>query len=155
MSLWTPDGEHRVPRDQPTPAEPAATEPADVDDPLGSIPGFDELTPEQQQEAREVAAEMAEARRRVAEVPASDIVANHVMGLFELAAIHLSSEPPAPVEARLAIDAMTAVVQNLQGRLGEHEPVLRDSLQQIQIAFVQVSQAHADAADEADPDRGD
>ena len=41
---------------------------------------------------------VAEARQRLAEVPASVVVTNHAMGLFELAAIHLSAEP-----ARLAV----------------------------------------------------
>ena len=44
-----------------------------------------------------------EARRRVAEVPAEVVVTNHVMGLYELAAIHLSSQPPDLRSAALAI----------------------------------------------------
>ena len=142
-SLWTPGGEHHVPREPaPPPAgEPAAEAAADaaVDD----LPGFDELTPEQQEQARAMAAELAEARARIAETPASEIVANHVMGLYELAAIHLGAEDPALAEARIAIDAMTAVMQALDGRLGENEPVLREALQQLQIAFVQVSNAQS------------
>ena len=85
-----------------------------------------------------VGAELGEARRRLAEVPASGVVANHAMGLFELAAIHLSSGPQHLVEAALAIDGMGALVEGLAGRLGENEEVLRDALQQIRLAFVQV-----------------
>ena len=50
--------------------------------------------------------EMAEARARLADVPAEVVVTNHVMGLYELAAIHLSATPPDLVQAALAIDAV-------------------------------------------------
>ena len=86
-----------------------------------------------------MAAELAEARARIAETPAAEIVANHVMGMYELAAIHLGAETPALEEARVAIDAMAAVVAALPGRLGQNETVLREALQQLQLAFVQVS----------------
>ena len=39
-------------------------------------------------------------------MPAEVVVVNHVMGLYELAAIHLSSDTPDLVSAALAIDAM-------------------------------------------------
>ncbi|HYN32519.1 MAG TPA: hypothetical protein VES40_07830, partial [Ilumatobacteraceae bacterium] len=38
--------------------------------------------------------EMNEARARLSEVPAEVVITNHVMGLYELAAIHLSATPP-------------------------------------------------------------
>ena len=60
---------------------------------------------------------MDEARRRLADVPAAQVVANHAMGLFELAAIHLSQQPPDLGEAALAIDAMAAVVDAVGDRL--------------------------------------
>ncbi len=63
-------------------------------------------------------AELDEARRRLADVPAAQVVANHAMGLFELAAIHLSQQPPDLGEAALAIDAMAAVVDAVGDRLG-------------------------------------
>lgn len=139
-SLWTPGGEHPLDRDR------GATGPAE---PSGSAPpGFDDLTPEQQAEARAMAEEMAEVRRQVAEVPAAVVVANHAMGLYELAAIHLSSNPPQLEEARLAIDAMTALIGGVQGRLGEHEQVLQDGLQQLRLAFVQLRQQAGGAAAE-------
>lgn len=139
MSLWTPGGEHEVPRDQPAPVENAGPGPDEGFASVEDLPGFDELTPEQQAEARAMAAELAETQQRIAQTPAADVVANHVMGLYELGAIHLSVEPPNIEEARVAIDAMAAVVNALPGRLGENEPVLRDALQQIQLAFVQLS----------------
>ncbi len=138
-SLWTPGGEHEVPR-EPREAAESGDEP--VGD-LSDIPGFDELTPEQQEQAKQMARELAEARQRIAETPAVEVVANHVMGLYELAAIHLSDQPPALGEAQVAIDAMAAVVQALEGRLGTNEKTLRDALGQLQMAFVQLKQAAA------------
>ena len=65
-------------------------------------------------------------------------MANHAYGLFELAAMHLSQAPPGFVQARLAIDALGALVEGLAGRLGEAEPSLVDALAQIRLAFVQI-----------------
>lgn len=137
MSLWTPGGEHEVPRDQPS--EPAAQPLADDIEDLSDLPGYDELTPEQQAQAQAMARELAEARERIAQTPAAEVVANHAMGLYELAAIHLGSQPPALDEAKVAIDAMTGIVGAIPGRLGENEAVLRDALQQLQLAYVQLS----------------
>ena len=89
----------------------------------------------------EMRAELDEARRRLAEVPAAQVVANHAMGCWELAAIHLSAQPPAFAEAQVAIDGMTAIVETLQGRLGENEPTLRDALSQLRMAYVQLKGA--------------
>ena len=61
---------------------------------------------------------------------------HHLMGLYELGAIHLSQQPPNLSEAALAIDAMGAVVDRLQGRLGENEETLRGALDQIRLAYV-------------------
>jgi hypothetical protein len=81
---------------------------------------------------------LADARRRVADVPAETIVANHAMGLYELAAIHLSAQPPRLVDAALGIDALACLVEGLGDRLGESSNILTEALQQIRLAFVQV-----------------
>ena len=60
------------------------------------------------------------------------------MGLYELGAIHLSSEPPKLTEAALAIDAVACLVDGLGDRLGPEVDTLRDALSQIRLAFVQV-----------------
>jgi hypothetical protein len=91
----------------------------------------------------EIEQAMAEAQARLVQTPAADIICNHVVGFFELAAIHLNATPPNLEEAAAAIDAMSAVVHTLEGRLGENESVMRDALQNIQFAFVQVKAAHA------------
>ena len=139
MSLWTPDGEHRVER------EAAGAEPESaVEDPL------DALSPEEREQAIAMAQEMDEVRRQLASVPANVVVANHAMGLYELAAIHLSNQPPAFQEAQLAIDAMAAIVDGLRGRLGENEPTLNDALHQLKMAYVQLKGA-ATATSDAPP----
>lgn len=137
MSLWTPSGEHDVPRDGSGPAGP---------DP-------DDLNDEDRQRLEAMAQEMADVRQQLLQVPASTVVANHVMGLYELAAIHLSDQPPNLTEARVAIDAMAGVVERLGGRLGENEPVLLDALAQLRLAFVQL-QGAATSGDEQDDDDG-
>jgi hypothetical protein len=81
---------------------------------------------------------MAEARQRLAEVPAEVVVTNHAMGLYELGAIHLTASPPDLVEAALAIDALACLVEGLDARLGENFEVLKDALANIRMAFVQV-----------------
>ena len=96
----------------------------------GTDPGVDQ--------AAEIEAAMAEARARLAEVPAEVVVVNHTMGLYELAAIHLSSETPDLVSASLAIDAMAAIVDGLGERLGDDAETMRDALGNIRMAFVGV-----------------
>ncbi|MEY2626969.1 MAG: hypothetical protein RJB08_728 [Actinomycetota bacterium] len=84
---------------------------------------------------------LAESRQRLAEVPAHVVVVNHVMGLYELAAIHLSAEPPRLAEAALAIDAVACLVEGLEGRLGEEQSTLKMALDNIRLAFVQIKDA--------------
>jgi hypothetical protein len=90
-----------------------------------------------------MAAEMEEVRRQLSSVPAAVVVANHAMGLYELAAIHLSSQPPNFGEAQVAIDGMTGIVERLEGRLGENEPTLIDALRQLQMAYIQLKETGA------------
>jgi uncharacterized protein with GYD domain len=84
---------------------------------------------------------MAASRARLAQVPAEVVVTNHVMGLYELAAIHLSSVPPNLVAAALAIDAVACLVEGLDERLGEDASTMRDALANIRLAFVSVKAA--------------
>jgi hypothetical protein len=105
-------------------------------------------------------AALDEARRRLADVPAEVVVTNHVMGLYELAAIHLSTEPPDLASSRLAIDSVRALVDTVGDRLGDDAQALRDALANIQMAFVEVKRrtdalAHDDdlPADEPTPDQ--
>jgi hypothetical protein len=90
-------------------------------------------------QAAAVEAAMADARARLAEVPASVVVTNHVMGLYELAAIHLSAEVPDLVAASLAIDSMALLVDGLGDRLGDDAPTMRDALANIRMAYVGIT----------------
>ena len=89
-------------------------------------------------QAAQIEAAMAEARARLADVPAEVVVTNHVMGLYELAAIHLSADTPDLVSASLAIDAMSMLVDGLGDRLGDDAPTMQDALANIKMAFVGV-----------------
>lgn len=95
----------------------------------------EELTPDQ---AAEVEAAMAEARARLADVPAETVVVNHVMGLYELGAIHLSADTPDLRAASLAIDSMSYLVDGLGDRLGSDAQAMRDALANIRMAYVAV-----------------
>ena len=81
---------------------------------------------------------LEDARRRIAEAPAQVVVVNHLMGLYELAAIHLSAVPPKLDDASLAIDALAALVDKLGDRLGDDIDTLRDALANIQMVYVQM-----------------
>jgi hypothetical protein len=81
---------------------------------------------------------LAEARQRLAGVPPEVVITNHAMGLYELAAIHLSAAPPNLPEAALSIDALACLVEGLGERLGPDQPVLADALANIRLAFVQI-----------------
>jgi hypothetical protein len=83
-------------------------------------------------------AELAEVRAQLLEAPAAVVIANHAMGIYELAAIHLTAEQPRLAEASLAIDALAALVEGLSGRLGESEPTLREALAQLRAAYLEV-----------------
>ena len=135
-SLWTPGGEHPV-EPGAAPSDPTGPQMDPEADPLAG------LSDEERAQAETMAAEMAAARQRVLEAPADMVVANHAMGLYELAAIHLSEEDPDLTAARLAIDAMGQLVDGLSGRLGEAEATLKDALAQLRMAFVQVSEQAA------------
>ena len=81
---------------------------------------------------------LEDARRRIADAPAQVVVVNHLMGLYELAAIHLSAVPPKLDDASLAIDALAALVDKLGDRLGDDIETMRDALANIQMVFVQM-----------------
>ena len=145
-SLWTPSGEHPAGgggegggRGGPGGQGAGGTGPG------RDIAGDDvPLSPE---ELEEVEAEMLQARAQLAAVPVVDIIANHAVGLWQLAVLHLTPESgvaPRLDEAGLAIDALAALVDGLGERLGEHSDSLRDGLTQLRLAFVQVQTRGAD-----------
>lgn len=128
-SLWTPEGERRVPRQPSGPDHSAGPDEIGEDDEAALAAHLDEL------------------RSRLVATPVEIVVANHAYGLFELAAIHLSQQPPDLEQATVAVDALGALVEGLQGRLGEAEGSLVDALAQIRLAFVQIQAAAGTAGD--------
>jgi hypothetical protein len=123
-TIWTPGGERPVGRPEP---DPQAAPP-----PGGADLGGEELSDE------ELQARMEQLRAQLAHTPAELVVANHCYGLFELAALHLSLQPPQLDQAALAIDALGLLVEGLAGRLGEQEQQIREALAQLRMAFVQI-----------------
>jgi hypothetical protein len=108
----------------------------------GLIGDLDDDTMDQMADTVEEAQRaMAEARARLADVPAEVVITNHVMGLYELAAIHLSSTPADLVQSALAIDAVACLVDGLGDRLGDDASTMRDALNNIRLAFVQIKGA--------------
>ncbi len=121
-SLWTPGDEHPVDRGP------------------GQVPTEDPgLTAEQERALADAATEMAAVRQQLLATPVEVVVTNHIMGLYELAAIHLNRDEPDLASARLAIDALGGAMDGCAGRLGEHEATLVDARTQLQMAFVSVA----------------
>ncbi len=129
MSLWTPDGERQV-------------------DPAKPNEAAQELTPEQEAQAAEMAKQLSEAREQILQAEVSDVIGNHALGIYELAAIHLTSEEPKLEQAKLAIDALAQIVEGLEGRLGDAEPTLKEALHQIRMGYVQKSSGGKEAVGE-------
>lgn len=112
--------------------------------PVNEEPNATKGTAADAADAEELASALAESRRRLAEVPAEVVVSNHVMGLYELAAIHLSAEPPRLGESALAIDAVSALVDGLGERLGESHATLASALATIRMAYVERARPSAE-----------
>jgi hypothetical protein len=139
-SLWTPSGEHRVPRS--TPGQDAEGAPGDAEREQPARTAREGAAPAPEEPGgEETTATLDDLQREVLAAPAEAVVANHCYGLFELAALHLSQQPPQLDKARLAIDALACLVQGLQGRLGPDEASLREGVTQIQVAFVRLQSA--------------
>jgi hypothetical protein len=134
-TLWTPEGEHPVDREAGQ-GQPGPTPPPDP----GRRPppgGGGSQTEE------ELQTQLADLRDQLAKTPAAVVIANHASSLFELAALHLSLQPPQLGDAQLAIDALGALVEGLGARLGEYQTQLQDGLAQLRMAYVQISSASA------------
>jgi hypothetical protein len=82
---------------------------------------------------------MAAVQEELLGTPVAVVVANHAVGLFQLAALHLNQRPPDMEEGRLAVDAMAALVEGLSGRLGDQEAPLKEALAQLRMAYVSLA----------------
>jgi hypothetical protein len=135
-TIWTPSGEYR-PDDGP---EGPDAQPPDHG-------------PDRAQEGAEITPEELEALGRLHEqlraTPAVDVIANHVVQLFQLAFVYLgagagpANDDAAPaadlVQASIVIDTMAAIVDGLGPRLVDHEQTLRDALTQLQLLWVEIA----------------
>ena len=140
-SLWTPSGEHKPTDALATDGGGPPTGP-DAGPDAGSGDGEREPTAEEVDALREVHA-------RLVATPVEDVVANHALGIWQLALVHLGVITPPDADGRLpapnlaaaglAIDALAVLVDGLGERLGEHEATLREALTQAQMLFVEVS----------------
>ncbi len=177
-TLWTPGGEVPVNRN-PSGRNPSGTPPvSDIDnainddindggsygapvDPAEADDGvdaevdgglnLDDLSPEERERAEQAIRELAETREQILATPASVIVANHCMGLYELAALHLSQREPNFAEAAIAIDALGLIIDGLKGRLGDDVgSSLNEALGQLRGAFVGLKQQAAQASNNDD-----
>lgn len=140
-SLWTPSGEHPV--DRPgagAPSGPPPSAPGPGGDPGPPIDERD-LSPEERAAAEEYAQQIEAAREQLLTAPAGLVVGQQALQFYELAALHLSQPEPRLDDARVAIDALAGVVEHVGSRLGDAEPALRQALNQLQMAFVEVAGA--------------
>jgi len=136
MTLWTPSGEHPVDRQPSAPP----SEPASPSGPPGADePSLEDLPPEQRAQVEEMNRQMEAAQQQMLSLPAGVVVGQQAMQFYELSALYLSQQPPRLDEARIAIDALAGVVEKLGERLGEAEQPVRQALNQLQLAFVQVA----------------
>lgn len=103
--------------------------------------GFGDEREPSPEEERQAQAELEAMREQLLQAPVEAVIANHALGIWELAALHLSSKPPQLDEAQLAIDALACLVDGLAGRLGDAEKTLQEALAQIRMAFVQIHRA--------------
>jgi len=134
-TFWTPSGERPIPRDEPPPASaPAGSDPYGAADPAYG----DEMDEEMQAELRAMQEQMLR-------TPAAIVVANHCIGLVELAALHLGQRPPNLTDAQVAIDALGGVLDAVGPRLGENGPPLGQALNQMRMAFVEARNAASGA----------
>ena len=130
--------------DRPKKTSTEKSQEANVDDAIAAaLPDgvtLEDLSDEERANAEAIIKEVAQARERMLQTPAATIVANHAMGLYELAALHLSTETPNFAEASIAIDALNAIVEKMVGRLGEGEATVVNARDQIRVAFVRLKQ---------------
>lgn len=133
-TIWTPGGEH----------DPEAAG------------GQEAASEDERREAEEALARM---RQELRATPAADIVANHAIGLWQLAVIHLgvdgSGADPNLGEAKVAIDALAGILDGAGEGLADHGPVLREALSNLRLAFVQRSGGPAPPDGGGDDDDAD
>jgi hypothetical protein len=89
----------------------------------------------------ELQAEIFAMQQQMLQTPAAIVVANHCIGLVELAALHLGQRPPNLADAQISIDALGGILDAVGPRLGENGPPLAQALNQMRMAFVEARNA--------------
>ena len=135
-TFWTPSGERPIPKEEPGGAAPPAGDPYGPDD----APMDEELQ-----------AEILAMQQQMLRTPAAIVVANHCIGLVELAALHLGQNPPNLADAQVAIDALAGMIDAVGPRLGENGPPLRQALNQMRMAFIEARNATAGGGGDPQP----
>jgi len=125
-TFWTPSGERPIPREEAGPAQQPAADPYGPDD-----EPMDE----------ELRAELLAMQEQMLRTPAAIVVANHCIGLVELAALHLGQNPPNLADAQVAIDALAGMIDAVGPRMGENGPPLNQALNQMRMAFIEAKNA--------------
>jgi hypothetical protein len=124
-------------REPPQPIDaaepPNRSEPASIgedrdrrDDPTQAPSGGQVWTPQQEEEMRQVA-------KQIAETPSLEWVVNTAVTLANVAGTKL--DLGAVADAQMAIDALAALVNGLGPRLAQAEAPLRQTLAQLQMAY--------------------
>ncbi len=128
MSIWTPSGEHEITKE---PLEEDGQATTEVED----------LSPEEQAaQQKKMQKEFEQTKKQIAEAPVEQIISTHVIGLYELAVIHLQQEVPNLEAAKIAIDAMAGLLDGVEGQIGEPEEPMKKLLSDLQMAFVKLNQ---------------
>ena len=122
-----------APADSGVPPEqaPAGGGPEAAGADAGPAPGERVWTPEEEAQAQQMA-------REIAERPSSDWVLNVAVTLANVAGAKI--QLGAADDARLAIDALEALVDGVGARIEGAEAPLRQTLAQLQLAFAQQTQ---------------
>jgi hypothetical protein len=116
-----------APEETPSPIEPPEA-PAETPDSLRPPAGEGVWTPEQEEQARRLAEELARA-------PGRDLVVTMTMNFVEVASVKIES---GDLEgAQLAIDAFDAILKAIGPRLGDAEAPLKSVLAQLQMGYAQ------------------
>lgn len=137
-TFWTPSGERPIPREES--GRPSAP------------PGPPQGGGEQEVSEEELQAELRAMQEQMLRTPATVVVANHCIGLVELAALHLGQQPPGLADAQVAIDALGGILDGVGERMGENGAALRQALNQMRMAYVEAKAAVARAGGETPED---
>ena len=99
----------------------------------------------------ELQAELRAMQEQMLRTPAAIVVANHCIGLVELAALHLGQQPPNLADAQVAIDALAGIIDAVGSRMGDNGPALRQALNQMRMAYIEAKNAVSMSGGETPP----